>query len=118
MESKEQPSAKTPEKADEVEQFNETMKNFTQIIQKITEFLDPEIKFEEMKIKQDIHDTRNPGLILEISFRHKDKDVKMETLHRVEKKIKALLDSSKWKNSHSVFLNANEHKIEMMIDLV
>lgn len=53
-----------------------------------------------------------------MSFRHKDKGANLETLQRVEEKIKALLDSSKWKDSHSVFLNANEHKIEMIIDLV
>lgn len=51
MESKEQPSAKTPEKTEGTEQFDETIKNFIQIVQKITASLDPEIKFEEMKIK-------------------------------------------------------------------
>lgn len=115
MELKEQPNVKTPEKAEEVEQFNETTEILLQSMQKIAKSFD--LKFEEAIIKQDIHDTRNHGLVLEISFRHEDTDVKMKTIDEIAEKMKKLMAESKWKNSFSVY-TTSEHKIEMRIDTV
>ncbi len=113
MKSKEQLNSRVFEKAEKEKQFNEMI----EILQSIRKFAESSgLKFEELAIKQNSVTLENPGLILNMSFRHEDTEVKMETINKISEKMKEFLAKSKWGKNYGVY-PTGEHKIEMKIDI-